>query len=202
MIREKNTLRDDLQQRISRLEQADAVLQQTEEGNDAVQTCAERVGELLSGLGIGGFSDWGGVLKTKRHKLSATEAEWHTVHEEYTRIEAHAGALAQNRDDLSKRHGLLREDNRQKALQCDSRLRTLDERLAAAGSRLSDMRRERQNVLRSIEELKGQLSGIIRCPSCRHEFLLADENFDIAAGRDSLQRQQERLQRLTRTSAA
>lgn len=194
LIREKNTLRNDLQQRISRLEQADAVLQQTEEGDDAVQTCAERVSELLSGLGIGGFSDWGGVLKTKRDKLSAMEAEWHTVHEEYTRIEAHAGALAQNRDDLNKYHDLLREDNRQKALQCDSRLRTLDERLAATGSRLSDMRRERQNVLRSIEELKGQLSGIIRCPSCRHEFLLADENFDIAAGRDSLQRQQERLQ--------
>lgn len=194
LIREKNTLRDDLQQRISRLEQADAVLQQTEEGNDAVQTCAERVGELLSGLGIGGFSDWVSVLKTKRDKLSAMEAEWHTVHEEYTRIEAHAGVLAQNRDDLSKRHDLLREDNRQKALQCDSRLQTLDERLAATGSRLSDMRRERQDVLRSIEALKGQLSGIIRCPSCRHEFLLADENFDIAAGRDSLQRQQERLQ--------
>lgn len=194
LIREKNTLRDDLQQRISRLEQADAVLQQTEEGDDAVQTCAEQVGELLSELGIGGFNDWVGVLKTKRDKLSATEAEWHNVHEEYARIEAHAGALAQNRDDLSKRHDLLREENWQKALQYDSRLRTLDERLAAAGSRLSDMRRERQDVLRSIEALKGQLSGVIRCPSCRHEFLLADEDFDIAAGRDRLQRQQERLQ--------
>lgn len=194
LIREKNTLRDDLQQRISRLEQADAVLQQTEEGDDAVQTCAEQVGSLLSGLGIGGFSDWVGVLKTKRDKLSATEAEWHTVHEDYARIETHAGALAQNRDDLSKRHDLLREENRQKSLQYDSRLRTLDERLAATGTRLSDMRRERQDVLRSIEALKGQLSGVIRCPSCRHEFLLADEDFDIAAGRDNLQRQQERLQ--------
>ena len=194
LIREKNTLRDDLQQRISRLEQADAVLQQTEEGDDAVQTCAEQVGSLLSELGIGGFSDWVGVLKTKQDKLSATETEWHTVHEEYARIEANAGQLAQSRDDLRKRHDLLREENRQKALQYDSRLKALDERLVAASSRLSDMRRERQGVLHSIEALKGQLSGVIRCPSCRHEFLLADENFDIAAGRDSLQRQQERLQ--------
>lgn len=194
LIREKNTALAALQKHTIRLEQADALLQQTEEGDDAVEVCSAEVRKLFSQLGLGGLTDWDTVLETKREKLSGVKRELETVRSESSQTETSLGEFARRRDELQKRYDAVREESRQKARQHDSRLRELDGLLATANARLSDARHARHELLRRIEALKGQLSGVIRCPSCRHEFLLADEAFDIAAGRDNLRQEQERLQ--------
>ena len=194
LIREKNTALAVLQEHTLRLEQADAVLQQIEEGDDPVEVCSAEVRKLFSQLGQDGLTDWDMVLGSKREKLAAVKQELQTIQSESSQAEASLGEISRQRNELQKRYDAVQEENRQKASHHDNRLRELDGLLTTTNARLSEARHDRHDLLRRIEALKGQLSGVIRCPSCRHEFLLADEDFDIVAGRKALLQQQERLQ--------
>lgn len=194
LIREKNGRLDALREHAAALEKTDAALQDIEEGGDPARSCLLKVGDLFSGAGIGGLTDWNKVLDDKRERLAACEKELELSRAEYLRTEASLDGLSRHRKHLKEQYDLLQATSREKAGRYDLRLQELEGLLCDTTARMDGMRRQRRELCRRIEELKGQLSGIIRCPSCRHEFLLSDGTFDVAAGRETLARQQEKLQ--------
>ncbi len=196
LIREKNGRLATLSEHTSKLEKADASLQRIEEGDDNVEACRAKIRTLFSDIGLEGLTDWDKVLESKRAGIAAAEKELNVSREEYGELETSLAEVAENYRHLKKRYDQLCKEQGVKTAGFDRRLQVLEGTLTDAGTRLEGMRRDRRTLLRQVEELKGLLSGTIRCPACRHEFLLADESFDIAAGQKTLLIRQEELRQM------
>lgn len=79
----------------------------------------------------------------------------------------------------------------------DLELKKLEEELNAVDSRLHELKRQKRELSTRIETLRNKLAGTIACPACGHEFLVADRDFDVEAGRRVLAISEKNTRSLT-----
>lgn len=186
LIRERRSRSDTLGEHAAALGRAEAALQAAEEGEAPLERLLTDIGALFAGIGLQGLTDWDEVLERWRGRLRAHERELLAARAEHGKLEEALAGAARHCDDLKEYYDRLCRENRTTVEGYDRRLQELERAVDDNTSRLEERRREKRALQRRIEELEGQLSGIIRCPACRHEFLLADETFDVEAGREEL----------------
>ena len=58
---------------------------------------------------------------------------------------------------------------------------------------METLNKSRRNLSSSFESLSSKLAGIIACPSCHHEFILAEKGFDVENGRKDLNEIEDNL---------
>lgn len=193
LIGEKNSRIAVLQERAAVLEASDEALQTLEEGEDSVEGCQDKVRALFVNLSLSGLTDWDDVVERKRKCIADAEAELQLSKTGLSKITLTLEGFTADYERLKSGYAKLCAANQEKARVYDTRMGELAKELAATGERLNGMRRRRRELVAETENLKGQLSGTICCPACRHEFLLSDETFDIASAKKELAEKQDLL---------
>lgn len=193
LIREKNSRISVLQERMATLEESDEALQTLEESEKTVEKCLDEIRSLFAGLAVTGLTDWNEVVKQKRVRIAEAETELKRAKSDLSEADQALKRLTGECESLQERYAEVRKNNKEKTGVYENQIRELEDQLTTLNGDLQRIRQRRRELLTETERLKGQLSGTIRCPACKHEFLLADEGFDIAAARETLEIKQGQL---------
>lgn len=196
VIREKKSRLEELHERMKGLESAEQVLQVVEGEDVPVDGCLKKVGAVFADFALEGLTDWDEVLKRSYQEVAEAERELKLLKADVAEISLSLKEFTKDCEGLRERYARLCRGNERKVRECDVRMRELAAKLTDAGDRLNVLRHRRRELVAETERLKGQLSGAICCPACQHEFLLADDGFDIASARKLLSEQKAELQQV------
>lgn len=182
---------------MEKLSVADTALQTLEDGDESLDSCLKYVTHEVLPLLPGKLTDWNAVLADKKQKLRDAEAElqkWDKLS-----IEARESLVSVQKeyDSLSKEYKDAEVKNKQEQQACEERLKELDVELTKISQRLNEQKQQRRQLYTVIENLRDKLAGSIVCPACGYEFLTAEQDFDVIAGKDQLSLQEEKAEGLT-----
>lgn len=179
-----------LQQQIA---QTRTALQQTAESPDGLEECIATVQALLSPLQLELTTDWSAEVASKKRDITLASSEidkWSVIlgrtSEKINVAQKQQHELLLQLDAFGAQYALRRE-------QMAARMEDLASRLAATRIQIADLKKRRLDLCGDIENLGAKLAGSVVCPACRHEFLVSDKEFDIAAARHRLEAQRQRL---------
>lgn len=179
-----------LQQQIA---QTRTALQQTAESPDGLEECIATVQALLRPLHLELTTDWSAEVVSKKRDITLASSEidkWSVIlgrtSEKINVAQKQQHELLLQLDAFGAQYALRRE-------QMAARMEDLASRLAATRTQIADLKKRRLDLCGDIENLGAKLAGSVVCPACRHEFLVSDDRFDIAAARQRLAAQRQRL---------
>jgi exonuclease SbcC len=87
---------------------------------------------------------------------------------------------------LKSEHKFLLEQADEKGEELSAEMQSLDRRLKAADCRIEELKRRKRTLCGAIEVLGAKLAGTVTCPACKHEFLVSDNDFDVAGAKAEL----------------
>lgn len=187
--------------RMEKLSLADTALQTLENGDEHLEACLKYItGEILPLL-PGKLTDWNGVLADKKRKLHEAETELQQWDKQSAEAEKNAVSVQTEYASLTKEYKDVEVKNKQEQQACDDRLKELDAELTEVNRCLNEQKQQRRQLYKDIENLRDKLAGSITCPACRHEFLTAEQGFDVVAGKNRLSLQEEKAEKLTKEIA-
>lgn len=192
--REENVLEKACMEKLS---VADTALQVLEDGEQNLEGCLEYITGEVAPLLVGKLTDWNGVLADKKDKLREAETEL----QKWDELSAEAGksavSMQQEYDTLAKEYKVVETESRQEQQACEERLKKLEAELTEAGKCLNEQKQQRRQLITAIENLRDKLAGSITCPACGHEFLTAERDFDVTAGKEQLSLRKGEAEALT-----
>lgn len=183
--------------RMEKLSLADTALQTLENGDENLEGCLEYITGAVLPFLAGKLTDWNGVLADKKRKLHEAETELQKWDKLSAETEKSAISIQKEYDSLAEEYKRVEADNRQEQQTCEKRLKELNLELTEISQRLNGQKQERRELYTVIENLRDKLAGSITCPACGHEFLTAEQGFDVIAGRNQLLLQKEKAEKLT-----
>lgn len=187
--------------RMEKLSLADTALQTLENGDEHLEACLKYVtGEVLPLLS-GKLTNWNGVLSDKKRKLHEAETELQQWDKQSAEAEKNAASVQREYASLAKEYKDVEIKNKQEQQACEDRLKELDAELTEVNRCLNEQKQQRRQLYTAIENLRDKLAGSITCPACGHEFLTAEQGFDVAAGKGRLSLQEEKAEKLTKEIA-
>lgn len=202
-IAEKRTVIRICKDEIARLNTAhkdmDAVdeqLQELENSEAPMGECMASVRRLLDPVSATRTTDWTQIADAKSKEIAQMRSEI----DKWTVILAGTGqkiACAQA-DFLALRseHTYFEQEADTKHDELKAEMDSLGERLSLANSRIEEFKKHKRTISAGIESLKAKLAGKVICPSCRHEFLVSDESFDVAGAQVELEDKKADFERI------
>lgn len=182
---------------MEKLSVADTALQTLENGDESLDSCLKYVTHEVLPLLPGKLTDWNAVLADKKQKLRDAEAELQKWDKLSVEARESLVSVQKEYDSLSKEYQDAEVKNKQKQQACEERLKELDAELTKISQRLNEQKQQRRQLYTVIENLRDKLAGSIVCPACGHEFLTAEQDFDVIAGKNQLSLQKEKVEGLT-----
>lgn len=187
--------------RMEKLSLADTALQTLENGDENMEGCLKYITDAVLPLLPGKLTDWNGVLADKKRKLHEAETELQQWDKQSAEAEKNAVSVQREYASLAKEYKEVEVKNKQEQQACDDRLKELEVELTEVNWRLNEQKQQRRQLYAAIENLRDKLAGSITCPACKHEFLTAEQGFDVAAGKNRLSLQEEKAEKLTKEIA-
>lgn len=181
---------------LEKLGAADTALQHLEDSHTGLEECYAYIRTEVLPILRGSLTDWNGVLSEKKQKLSRAETElgkWDGLLENAARKVA---AIQSEYDSLASRYKDIEVKNRQRQQDCARRLTELDAGLEKINESITGQKRKRQLLYTGIESLRNKLAGTIACPACGHEFITAEQDFDVNEGKRQLVGKQKQAEEL------
>lgn len=182
---------------MEKLSVADTALQSLENGDESLDSCLKYVTHEVLPLLPGKLTDWNAVLADKKQKLRDAEAELQKWDKLSVEARESLVSVQKEYDSLSKEYKDAEVKNKQEQQACEERLKELDAELTKISQRLNEQKQQRRQLYTVIENLRDKLAGSIVCPACGHEFLTAEQDFDVIAGKNQLSLQEEKAEGLT-----
>lgn len=182
---------------MEKLSVADTALQTLENGDESLDSCLKYVTHEVLPLLPGKLTDWNAVLADKKQKLRDAEAELQKWDKLFVEVRESLVSVQKEYDSLSKEYKDAEVKNKQEQQACEERLKELDAELTKISQRLNEQKQQRRQLYTVIENLRDKLAGSIVCPACGHEFLTAEQDFDVIAGKNQLSLQEEKVEGLT-----
>lgn len=182
---------------LEKLAVADTALQTLENGECSLEDCFAYIMENVTPLLPGKLTDWNGVLADKKQQLRQVEAQLRECDEQLDNVET---ALRQTKSmygKLASDFHVFETESRKRQTEYDLELKKLEKELNAVDSRLHELKRQKRQLSTQIETLRNKLAGTIACPACGHEFIVADRDFDVEAGRGELALSEKNTRSLT-----
>lgn len=174
------------QQRGKEIDGMDQQLQAAEASDIPLDECIVRVHDLLRPLASEPLTDWTRVIDAKKQEIALARTEidkWSVIlgqtSQKITEAEQAYRDLLTGFDAFATEYGQKREE-------LTAEMSDLNGRLMAANGQMADLKKRRIALCGAIESLGAKLAGSVICPACRHEFLVSDRAFDIAAAREEL----------------
>lgn len=176
---------------------ADAAMQQLENGESGLEECLAYITCDVVPLLSGKLTDWGKVLDEKKKQIHDAEKSLQDCEREFELAAKAIGCEQEEYDKLSQKHQAFETECHDRQMAYDRKLKQIEEELTQAGNRLREVRQQRLQMAKAVDNLKNKLAGSITCPACGHEFLVAEKGFDMENGRKQLISSEKEMDRLS-----
>lgn len=190
-IREKKLELTSLSNTRTDILQTDTEIQGLENSDEPLDDILEQVKIMVSAYGT--LTDWNEVIESKKIQLSSVEKN-------LANHQTNQKNATDKQDRLSDAYTALESEYALFTKQYQTRNEAVEEELKSLGIKLHNLSRtgeglrtKRRDLSAAVESLKNKLAGTITCPACKHQFLVADKEFDVIAGQQELSKKQHSL---------
>lgn len=181
---------------LDKLEAADCEVQKIE-NSDAemgIEECVKKIVEILEPLKMSGsLTDWNGLISTKKSKIEILETENKSFEDKLEPAKEALISASKEQDKLLK---TINEFNESYDVEVAGFNKLVDESKKCReqiAETINQLTTKKRSVNAAINNLKDKLSGTITCPKCKHEFILAEDGFDVLDAKIQITKKQEEI---------
>lgn len=190
-IREKKSELTSLSNTRTDILQTDTEMQGLENSDEPLDDILEQVKIMVSAYGT--LTDWNKVIESKKIQLSSVEKNLANHQTNQKNAADKQARLTDAYTALESEYALFTKQYQIRNEAVEEELKSLGIKLHNLSRTGEELRTKRRNLSSAVESLKNKLAGTITCPACKHQFLVADKEFDVIAGQQELSKKQHSL---------
>lgn len=190
-IREKKLELTSLSNARTDILQTDTEIQGLENSDEPLDDILEQVKIMVSAYGT--LTDWNEVIESKKIQLSSVEKNLANHQINQKNATDKQARLTDAYTALESEYALFTKQYQTRNEVVEEELKSLGIKLYNLSRTGEELRTKRRNLSAAVESLKNKLAGMITCPACKHQFLVADKEFDVIAGQQELSKKQHSL---------
>ena len=190
-IREKKLELTSLSNTRTDILQTDTEIQGLENSDEPLDDILEQVKIMVSAYGT--LTDWNEVIESKKIQLSSVEKNLANHQTNQKNATDKQARLTDAYTALESEYALFTKQYQTRNEVVEEELKSLGIKLHNLSRTGEELRTKRRNLSAAVESLKNKLAGTITCPACKHQFLVADKEFDVIAGQQELSKKQHSL---------
>ncbi len=190
-IREKKLELTSLSNTRTDILQTDTEMQGLENSDEPLDDILEQVKIMVSAYGT--LTDWNKVIESKKIQLSSVEKNLANHQTNQKNATDKQARLTDACTVLESEYALFTKQYQIRNEAVEEELKSLGIKLHNLSRTGEELRTKRRNLSSAVESLKNKLAGTITCPACKHQFLVADKEFDVIAGQQELSKKQHSL---------
>lgn len=171
--------------------QTDTEIQGLENSDEPLDDILEQVKIMVSTHGT--LTDWNEVIESKKIQLSSVEKNLANHQANQKNATDKQARLTDVYTALESEYALFTKQYQTRNEVVEEELKSLGIKLHNLSRTGEELRTKRRNLSVAVESLKNKLAGTITCPACKHQFLVADKEFDVIAGQQELSEKQHSL---------
>lgn len=190
-IREKKLELTSLSNTRTDILQTDTEMQGLENSDEPLDDILEQVKIMVSAYGT--LTDWNKVIESKKIQLSSVEKNLANHRTNQKNATDKQARLTDAYTALESEYALFTKQYQIRNEAVEEELKSLGIKLHNLSRTGEELRTKRRNLSSAVESLKNKLAGTITCPACKHQFLVADKEFDVIAGQQELSKKQHSL---------
>lgn len=190
-IREKKLELTSLSNARTDMLQTDTEIQGLENSDEPLDDILEQVKIMVSAYGT--LTDWNEVIESKKIQLSSVEKNLANHQTNQKNATDKQARLTDAYTALESEYALFTKQYQTRNEVVEEELKSLGIKLHNLSRTSEELRTKRRNLSAAVESLKNKLAGTITCPACKHQFLVADKEFDVIAGQQELSKKQHSL---------
>lgn len=190
-IREKKLELTSLSNARTEILQTDTEIQGLENSDEPLDDILEQVKIMVSAYGT--LTDWNEVIESKKIQLSSVEKNLANHQINQKNATDKQARLTDAYTALESEYALFTKQYQTRNEVVEEELKSLGIKLHNLSRTGEELRTKRRNLSSAVESLKNKLAGTITCPACKHQFLVADKEFDVIAGQQELSKKQHSL---------
>lgn len=190
-IREKKLELTSLSNTRTDILQTDTEIQGLENSDEPLDDILEQVKIMVSVYGT--LTDWNEVIDSKKIQLSSVEKDLANHQTNQKNATDKQARLTDAYTALESEYALFTKQYQTRNEVVEEELKSLGIKLHNLSRTGEELRTKRRNLSAAVESLKNKLAGTITCPACKHQFLVADKEFDVIAGQQELSKKQHSL---------
>lgn len=190
-IREKKLELTSLSNARTDILQTDTEIQGLENSDEPLDDILEQVKIMVSAYGT--LTDWNEVIESKKIQLSSVEKNLANHQINQKNATDKQARLTDAYTALESEYALFTKQYQTRNEVVEEELKSLGIKLHNLSRTGEEFRTKRRNLSAAVESLKNKLAGMITCPACKHQFLVADKEFDVIAGQQELSKKQHSL---------
>ena len=190
-IREKKLELASLSNARTDILQTDTGIQGLENSDEPLDDILEQVKIMVSVYGT--LTDWNKVIESKKIQLSSVEKNLANHQTNQKNATDKQARLTDACTVLESEYALFTKQYQTRNEAVEEELKSLGIKLHNLSRTSEELRTKRRNLSSAVESLKNKLAGTITCPACKHQFLVADKEFDVIAGQQELSKKQHSL---------
>lgn len=190
-IREKKLELTSLSNARTDILQTDTEIQGLENSDEPLDDILEQVKIMVSAYGT--LTDWNEVIESKKIQLSSVEKNLANHQTNQKNATDKQARLTDAYTALESEYALFTKEYQTRNEVVEEELKSLGIKLHNLSRTGEELRTKRRNLSAAVESLKNKLAGTITCPACKHQFLVADKEFDVIAGQQELSKKQHSL---------
>lgn len=190
-IREKKLELTSLSNTRTDILQTDTEMQGLENSDEPLDDILEQVKIMVSAYGT--LTDWNKVIESKKIQLSSVEKNLANHQTNQKNATDKQARLTDAYTALESEYALFTKQYQIRNEAVEEELKSLGIKLHNLSRTGEELRTKRRNLSSAVESLKNKLAGTITCPACKHQFLVADKEFDVITGQQELSKKQHSL---------
>lgn len=191
LINEKNA-------RLDVLDKIDQELQDIEGSDKSISESQKQINAIFSENEIGHLSDFCDKISQLNEQLQKLQSQYQQL-EKDAKVKADSLSEATIRFDAVKtKYSSFADTYDTQSLALKKEMQQLAGSIETLQTEQSQLQNKRQQIERNIASLQAQLAGVIVCPKCSHEFVLAGD-IDIAVVRNQISETQKELSNVKQT---
>lgn len=185
-IRQKADYQGMLDTEYIKIEETEKQLQELENSDLPLEDILSKVSALIPLVALRNMTDWSTVIAQKKNRINDTEKRLKGCGYDLDAAEDEVNSITKKYNELHSSFEVYIGFNKDRAETFNNQLLRLKGDFERISGEMETLNRSRRNLSASFESLNSKLAGIITCPSCHHEFILADKGFVVEDGRKDL----------------
>lgn len=169
---------------LDQIKEVDTIIQNLENSDLTLEDCLSQIEKNILLIDKQpNMSDWNGILNRKKEEISTAEEklkEWDLIFKE---AEKKVISISMEYNRLKTDYKAFESISAEQQKAYDSELLRLDDDYKRVNTEIDRIKKIRRALTEGIETLKNKLAGVITCPACSFEFIVADTDFDVEKGK-------------------
>lgn len=195
-IREANTKLDALDDAYDALTVLDESIKDLEESETSVSDCYKDVWEKLSIYPEVQLTDWPNKIveiDNKINDLKSSDKVYSQKLKDIQKSKLEAEKLYQLEKDEYDKFSV--SFNTQKE-DIDAKISEMQDQFSVLETAIDTLTGNKRTIQQAISSINAKLTGTIACPKCSHQFILADDKFDVAQAKKDVELQQSSMDKI------